>query len=46
MNKEQVAEIRNYLLLRFNEYEVPITMTAGEVQYLITEFCDDFANEV
>ena len=36
------AEFRNYLLQRFNDYEVPITMTAEQVRELIVEFYEEY----
>jgi hypothetical protein len=33
-----VAEFLNYLLMRFNDYEVPLTMTADEVREYLIQF--------
>jgi len=38
----EVAEFRNYLLLEFSEYNVPLTMTAEQVQDLIIKFYNDY----
>jgi len=38
------SKILNYLLQRFNDYEVPLTMTAEEVRELLNEFIDEFDN--
>lgn len=33
-----VAEFLNYLLMRFNDYEVPLTMTPEQVRDYLIEF--------
>lgn len=37
--------LKNYLLLRFNDYEVPLQMSAEEVRELIIKFSKEFEKE-
>lgn len=37
-----MTEFYLYLLQRFNDYEVPIQMTAEEVRELLNKFYDEF----
>jgi hypothetical protein len=41
----EVAEFRNYLLMEFSEYNVPLTMTAEQVQDLIIQFYNDYTTQ-
>jgi hypothetical protein len=36
------TEYNNYLLQRFNDYEVPLTMTAEDVRELLIKFLEEF----
>lgn len=37
-----IAEYNLYLLMRFNDYEVPITMTAEDVRELLIKFEEEY----
>lgn len=39
------AEFRNELLIRLNEWELPIMMSAGEVKRAINNIYDDFIED-
>jgi len=36
--RNDISGFLNYLLMRFNDYEVPITMTAEQVRDYLIEF--------
>lgn len=40
-----IASFRNYLLQRFNDYEVALSMSAQEVRELIVEFYEEYIHE-
>lgn len=44
MNIADIQEYNNYLLFKFNDYEVPITMTAEDVRNLLIEFNNEYIN--
>jgi hypothetical protein len=46
MDKYTVEEFRNYLLMMFNDYSVPLQMTAEEVRDYIEEFYNEFIETV
>jgi len=40
--EDVVAEYNNYLLARFNDYDVPLRMTANKVRNLLNEFLNEY----
>lgn len=39
------VDLRNYLLQAFNDYDVPLTMTAEQVRELINQFYEEFIED-
>ncbi len=37
-----IIELQNYLLMRFNDYDVSLQMTAEEVRNLIEQFISEY----
>ena len=44
--KEQISEYTNYLLQRFNDYEVPLTMKPKDVRELLIKFEKEYNKEI
>jgi len=43
--KEELSEYNNYLLQRFNNYEVPLSMSAEDVRDYIIQFNKEYMKE-